>query len=263
MGRFGCREICYVSMDTVASSSTSTIEQPSNSPRKTFARTREAGGEHAATPPPLTRRKSLTNMKGKAKSSKKTRSHMTKDNKERVQEAQKKDRMKTRKTQTPTWLYVGNLHPATTSAQIRQLFRSCGRIIDASCRVTRGTIGAQSKHWNRKLRAQDRVYAAILFADAVSALRAHGLDGTVLNDLPMVVCFNATDLPDAQEISQPRDTPHAAESTPPSFIGPKLEGLWQRITREKTERVKFPDDPKADPIPRNKVMGMSMPLTIA
>ncbi|KZT26918.1 hypothetical protein NEOLEDRAFT_1146829 [Neolentinus lepideus HHB14362 ss-1] len=194
------------------------LDQPPSSPRKPYTQTREMGGQHASSPASLKRRKSLTNVKGKDKAAKKTRSRMTKDYKEKVQDAQKKERLRSRKTQGPSWIYVGN---------IKSVFRNCGRILDVSCRVTRGTTGAQSKHWHRSLKDQDRGYAAVQFADQISPLKAHRLDGTVLNGLPIMVCYNAHDLPDAREITrEDRERPEVQDRAPPGFLGPVVEGLW-------------------------------------
>ncbi|TFK56051.1 hypothetical protein OE88DRAFT_1652631 [Heliocybe sulcata] len=270
MTRFGCRELDYASFDsTTASTSSSSapsssLDQPPSTPKKPATHTREMSGQPSPSPASLKRRRSLlSSAKGKEKAGKKTRSRMTKEYKDKVQEAQKKDRLKTKKTQGPSHIYVGNLHPATTNAELKSLFRDCGRIVDVSFRVTRGSTAAQSKHRHRPLREQDRVYAAVKFADQLSPLKAERLNGTVLNGLPIVVCFKAVELPDLREITKgQKEPPEVPERRPQGFFRPMAEGIWERITRENTERVRFPDDPNAQPIPRNKVMGMSMPLTI-
>ncbi|KAL0949766.1 hypothetical protein HGRIS_009805 [Hohenbuehelia grisea] len=95
------------------------------------------------------------------------------------------------------WVYVANLNPVVTEADLVSMFGVCGKItrvqlrLGAGCGVNPGVAIPQEIRGKR-----DRLYATVDFSDATSVPKALKKAGEMLHGLPVIVTPQANDLPE-------------------------------------------------------------------
>ncbi|KAL4263715.1 RRM domain-containing protein [Pleurotus pulmonarius] len=166
------------------------------------------------------------------------------------------------------FVYVGNINPAATYDQLKQLFEPCGTVTRIQLRCSRGqavTIGRAVKPELRNSR--NRQYATIEFARSSSARKALKLDGTTLNGCKLVVTVSPADLPEVQEILDARQAELAKrKKTGNDANTAKNPARSKRSLHQPTELdIAGSDRLTPSPMPkkdRHVMLGFSFPKTV-
>ncbi|KAG9219531.1 hypothetical protein CCMSSC00406_0009770 [Pleurotus cornucopiae] len=235
-----------------------------------------------APPPPPAPKKNLGHRKGQLQSRRSRSGSLQLEKDIEIQMAARRSKKKGAADKRLTvagviwdFVYVGNINPAATYDQLRQLFEPCGTVTRIQLRCSRGqavTIGRAVKPDLRNSR--NRQYATVEFARSSSARKALKLDGTSLNGCKLVVTVSPADLPEVQEILDARQAELAKRKKSGGDANTvKNPARSKRSLHQPTELVigstagshRLDRTPSPSPMPkkdRHVMLGFSFPKTV-
>ncbi|KAF8897478.1 hypothetical protein BD779DRAFT_1667452 [Infundibulicybe gibba] len=158
-----------------------------------------------------------------------------------------------------SFVYVGNIDPSISQAQLETLFGQCGTITRIQRRCSRGqavTFGVAVPAEVRTSR--DRQYATVEFLEPKAAWKALKLDGYVMDGYKLVVSVSPADLPEVQDIVTARLKSLRERETRKNPFAAR-PGPSRPVQLEKTEPI-IGSTPPPD---RHRLFGISFAKCVA
>ncbi|KAH9934424.1 hypothetical protein B0H21DRAFT_78445 [Amylocystis lapponica] len=142
------------------------------------------------------------------------------------------------------FVFVGNLSPSITEDELARVFAHCGKIVQIAIRVSSGRVTV-APPGTYQSSSKDRLYASIHFTERMAAIKARRLDGSMLHERRIVVCYSAADLPDTKELineylAKRERRSHSLFSL--KFLGNMYSTINDAVRRVTVDRTLIPGD---------------------